>query len=60
MNVRDKETGKTEEVLDRTGSTTGSTSFLVTQTKLSEDGINCSQWFPDYKFDKRFEIISNK
>lgn len=54
MKVLDKETGLTETVID-TVSTSISISYLVTQTKRTEDGINCTQWFPDYKFDKRFE-----
>lgn len=55
MTVLDKETGLIETILD-TATTSISTSYLITQTKQKEDGINCTQWFPDYKFDKRFEL----
>lgn len=49
--VRDKQTGKFEKVIDKTEN-----SFNVTRTKLTEDGINCTQWFTVGDFYKKFEI----
>ena len=51
MKVLYKRTGKIETVTDRTDF-----SFLVTQSKLKETGINCSQWFHKEEFEKRFEV----
>ena len=51
MKVIDKRTGKVEKVIDKTDS-----SFLVTQTKLSKFGINCSQWFHRDRFNKEFDL----
>lgn len=34
-----------------------SNSFLVTQSKNSDKGINCDQWFDDKTFNKRFSIL---
>ena len=52
MKVRDKQTGKFEEVINKTIN-----SFCVTQTKLTIDGINCTQWFTQGDFYKRFEEV---
>ena len=52
MKVIDKKTGKEEEVVDATVN-----SYNVTQTKLSDKGINCTQWFSEKDFEKRFEIV---
>jgi hypothetical protein len=55
MTVKDKTTGKVEVVLDTT-----TNSYLVTLSKLTEAGINCSQWFTEKEFNTRFEIVKNK
>lgn len=55
MEVLDKRTGKTEQVLDKT-----SNSFLITQTKLTDAGINCTQWFTDKEFERQFEVKQSK
>ena len=52
MKVRDKQTGKIETVIDKTIN-----SFCVTRTKLTEDGINCTQWFTQGDFYKKFEQV---
>lgn len=52
MKVKDKITGKIEMVIEKT-----TNSFLVTQTKLTETGINCYNWFDEMSFKKRFEEI---
>jgi hypothetical protein len=52
MKVKDKITGKIETVIQTT-----SNSYLVTQTKLTNKGINCDQWFEEKEFKKRFEEI---
>jgi hypothetical protein len=52
MKLKDKKTNKTELLIDKTFN-----SFCVTQSKLGEDGINCTQWFTDFDFFKRFEIV---
>jgi hypothetical protein len=51
--ILDKKSGKTETVLDIT-----SNSILLTQTKLTDKGINCDNWFSilDKDFNKRFEL----
>jgi hypothetical protein len=49
MKVKDNKTGKDEVVLETT-----SNSYLVTQTKLTDKGINCSNWFTEAEFKKRF------
>lgn len=53
MEVIDTVTGKKEVVLETT-----SNSFLVTQTKLTDKGINCTQWFSDKDFTKRFKATT--
>jgi hypothetical protein len=55
MTVKDKITGKVEVVLDTT-----TNSYLVTLSKLTGAGINCSQWFTEKEFNNRFEIVKNK
>lgn len=55
MIVKDKITGKVEVVLDTT-----TNSYLVHQSKLTEAGINCSQWFTEKEFNTRFEIIETE
>jgi hypothetical protein len=52
MKVKDKQTGKIETVIDKTIN-----SFCVTRTKLTEDGINCTQWFTQGDFYKKFEQV---
>lgn len=52
MKVKDKKTGKEEVVLKTT-----TNSYLVTQTKLTDEGINCDNWFTEKDFKERFEII---
>lgn len=54
MKVKDKITGKIETVFEQT-----SNSYLVTQTKLTERGVNCTNWFEEGTFKKRFEIIED-
>ena len=51
MNVTDKETGFEEKIKEMTHN-----SYLVAQSKRSEHGINCDQWFTDKEFEKRFTI----
>ena len=52
--IKDLETGKIESIINTT-----SNSVEITQTKLTEHGINCSQWFEygDKRFNKHFELI---
>jgi len=52
MKVKDIKTNKTETIIERT-----SNSFRVTQTKLNKEGINCTNWFTQQEFEKRFKII---
>lgn len=51
--ILDTKTGKLEEILQKTSS-----SILITQTKLSEKGINCTNWYNinDKVFKDRFKI----
>lgn len=53
MKVLDKHTGKEEVVIKQTYN-----SYLVTQTKLTERGINCTNWFEYKAFNKRFTILN--
>jgi len=53
--VTDKTTGKVETVLETT-----TNSYLVTLSKLTEAGINCSQWFTEKEFNTRFEYDVKK
>jgi hypothetical protein len=53
MLVKDKKTGKIETVIETTG-----TSYLITLTKLSSKGINCTNWFTEDGFVRRFEKIN--
>lgn len=55
MKVKDKITGKIETVLEKT-----SNSYLVTQTKLTDKGVNCDNWFEEGAFKKRFEEVKTK
>lgn len=48
--VIDKQTKKVEKVLNKT-----TNSFLVTRTKVSEQGINCDQWFTEKDFKDKFK-----
>lgn len=50
--VIDTFTGKTETVVNST-----SNSFEVTQSKLTEAGIDCSNWFTAENFKKRFNHL---
>lgn len=50
--VIDLETNKTEKVLNETDS-----SVLVTRSKLSDMGINCTNWFTKIDFDKKFKKV---
>lgn len=52
MQVLDKLTNKIEMILEET-----SNSYLITQTKRTEKGINCSNWFDSKTFNERFKII---
>jgi hypothetical protein len=52
MKLKDKKTNKSEVLIDKTLN-----SFCVTQSKLGKDGIDCTQWFADFDFYKRFEIV---
>ena len=54
MNILDKETGKIEKILNRT-----SNSYLITQTKLTSDGINCDHWFTERAFLERFHTLKS-
>jgi hypothetical protein len=55
MKVKDNITGKIETVIQTT-----TNSYLVTQTKLTDKGINCDNWFDENTFKKRFEKIENE
>lgn len=55
MKVKDNITDKIETVIKTT-----TNSYLVTQTKLTDKGINCDQWFEEREFIKRFEKIENE
>ena len=48
--ITDQETGKEEKILEVT-----SNSYLVSQTKTNDKGINCDQWFDEKSFNKRFK-----
>lgn len=50
--VKDTDTGMIEKILETT-----SNSILVTQTKLSIHGINCSNWFIKKDFDNQFIVL---
>lgn len=52
MKVKDTKTGKIEVVKERT-----TNSYLVTQTKLTERGISCDNWFTEKDFNDRFKIL---
>lgn len=52
MKVFDTKTGKEETVIQQTAN-----SYLVTQSKLTDRGINCDNWFEEKKFKERFKII---
>ncbi len=52
MKVKDIKTGKIETVIERT-----SNSFRVTRTKLTKEGVNCTNWFTQQEFEKSFKII---
>lgn len=54
MKYLDTKTKKIETLLDKTSS-----SFLMTQTKLSNKGINCDHWFSFKDFNERFKKIEN-
>lgn len=45
-------TDKIEVILDKTNN-----SIEVSQTKLSDKGINCSNWFTKGDFNRRFKYI---
>lgn len=47
--VISKRTGKTELLIETTVS-----SFNVTQTKTTNKGIDCTQWFTEEDFNKWF------
>lgn len=53
MKVKDKQTDKIEILISKT-----TNSYLITQTKLTEKGINCNNWFTEEVFKKRFEILN--
>lgn len=55
MKVKDKQTGKIEIVINKT-----TNSYLVTQTKLTNNGISCDNWFTETDFNKRFQILNNE
>lgn len=50
--AKDLHTGKEETVIDATEN-----SIHMTQTKLKDEGINCSQWFTDKDFEKQFRVL---
>lgn len=52
MKLKDKTTNKIEVLIDKTLN-----SFCVSQSKLTKEGINCTQWFTEQEFYKRFEIL---
>jgi hypothetical protein len=52
MQVLDKRFNKKETIIETTVS-----SFNVTQTKKSEKGINCTQWFTEENFNKIFKFL---
>lgn len=51
--VLDTKTGKIEKIIERT-----SNSLLITQTKVTDKGINCTNWYnmDDRNFKDRFII----
>lgn len=51
--ILDTKTGFTEIMIERTKS-----SYLVTQKKRNPEGINCTQWFNEADYKKRFKIQS--
>ncbi len=53
MEYVDLETGLTERLLDMT-----TNSYLLTQTKQTEKGINCANWFTKKNFLSRFQPIT--
>ncbi len=46
----DTYTGKVETLLDKT-----SNSYLMTQTKLTDKGVDCTHWFNQRDFTERFK-----
>lgn len=52
MLVLDKRTNKKETLIEATVS-----SFNITQTKPTKEGINCTQWFTEESFNKFFKFL---
>lgn len=50
--VLDKRFNKKEKIVE-----TSISSFNITQTKKSEKGIDCTQWFTEENFNKIFKFI---
>lgn len=57
MKVKDKFTGKIETVSEISFN---KSSYLVSQVKITNKGIDCENWFSDDKFKKRFDVIDNE
>jgi len=49
MKYLDTKTGKFEELIDVT-----SNSYCITQSKLTDKGIDCTNWFSEKDFHSRF------
>jgi hypothetical protein len=48
----DKKTGKLEAMLEQTKN-----SYLMSQSKLTERGIDTKNWFDQKRFDERFQEL---
>lgn len=54
MKIKDKKTGKIEIVINKT-----SNSFEVTRSKLTEAGVNCTNWFTERDFKDQFDACTS-
>lgn len=53
VQVFDTLTFKIECIIDRT-----SNSILISQSKMSRNGISCNQWFTETDYKKRFSDLT--
>lgn len=56
--IKDLKTGKDEIVKDKT-----SNSYLISQTKLTDKGINCDNWYEEIYFtvgNKKYRFQKHK
>jgi hypothetical protein len=51
----DKKTGKLEVMLERSKN-----SYLMSQSKLTERGIDTKNWFDEKRFDERFRGLEDE